>query len=369
MKIAFIDFMNWDYKVEVAYQIALGGSQSALCYLAEALAKQGHEVFLLNRTLEPGMSLGVSCLPLETVPHQLLRSLDALIMLNYVGQGRHLRELIGDQTRLVLWTGHDRDQLDVQELHNPEERDVYDGFALVSEWQRDRFHEKFGINLTRTRVLRNAIAPTFSELFPNDTPILAQKSHPPVLAYTSTPFRGLNILLEVFPRIRQAVPGTILKVFSSMKVYHLTEAEDNSLHGELYRQCQETPGVEYIGAIPQPELARQLRSVMVLAYPNTFPETSCIAVMEAMASGCSIVSSDLGALPETTAGFARLIPITDDWEVYKDRFVVETVEVLKNCHPTYSESAETHLRRQVNYVKSEYIWSVRAQEWIQWLNS
>jgi glycosyltransferase involved in cell wall biosynthesis len=369
MKIAFVDFLAWDYKIASAYKMALGGSQSALCYLAEAVAQQGHEVFLLNHTSDPGLSRNVMCLSLEAVPKQLLQSLDALIVLNVAGRGIKLKSLIGDKTRLILWTGHAHDQPDVQELQNPAERDVYDGFAFVSDWQRDRFHEHFGINLTDSGVLRNAIAPSFCGLFPTETRILPQKSQPPVLAYTSTPFRGLDLLLEVFPKIRSAIPGTRLKVFSSMKVYQVSQTEDESHYGSLYRQCRETEGVEYIGSLPQPELARELRSVMLLAYPNTFAETSCIAVMEAMASGCWIVSSNLGALPETTAGFARLISIEGGWEVYKDHFVEETVQVLTKCIATDTTDSETDLRRQVEYVNSSCTWSVRAEQWVQWLSS
>jgi glycosyltransferase involved in cell wall biosynthesis len=369
MRIAFIDPITWEYNIASAYQMPMGGSESALCYLAEALAKQGHQVFLLNNTSVPGKSRGVICLPLNTVPQQILQSLDAVIVLKVAGQGTHIKPLIAENTRLILWTQHAHDQPSVQTLQNPVERDIYDGFALVSDWQRDRFHENFGINPSRIGVLRNAIAPSFCGLFPDSTPILAQKSKPPILAYTSTPFRGLDILLDVFPRIRSAVPGTRLKIFSSMKVYQVAEAEDESQYGSLYRRCQETAGVEYMGSLPQPDLACELQSVMVFAYPNTFAETSCIAVMEAMASGCSIITSDLGALPETTAGFARLIPLEDDWEVYKDRFVEETVQLLRQCTATDTTEVETHLRQQVEYVNCEYTWSVRAQQWVQWLSN
>lgn len=370
MRIAFADFIDWDYKVESAYKIPMGGTQSTLCYLAEALAQQGHDVFLLNNTSTPGMSRGVLCLSWATTSMQMLRSLelDALVIVLCAGFGVELRSFLSKNTRLILWTGHAHDQSGVQALHDPAERNVYDGIALVSNWQRDRFYETFGIDLARTWILHNAIGPFFCGLFPDGAPLLAQKSKPPVLAYTSTPFRGLDILLQVFPRIRRAVPGTRLKVFSSMKVYQVSETDDESEYGLLYHKCQETEGVEYIGSLPQPDLARELRSVMVLAYPNTFAETSCIAVMEAMASGCWIITSDLGALPGTTAGFARLVPVQGNWEAYKESFVEETVQVLRECTGTDTTDAETHLRLQVTHINSAFTWSIRAQQWVQWLS-
>lgn len=366
MRIAFVDFINWDYKIETVYDRPLGGSHSALCYLAAELAKQGHEVFLLNNTKEPGMSLGVNCLRLDSIPYQLLHSFDALIVLNLAGWGMQNKALFSDRTRLVLWTGHTPDQPAMEALRDPAERDLYDGIVFVSEWQRDRYHQYFNIDRDRSMVLRNAISPFFSELFADRDPILSHKFQPPVLAYTSSPYRGLDILLEVFPEIRKAVPGIKLKVFSSMKVYQVSESEDESNYGSLYDRCRQTEGVEYIGSLPQQQLASELRSVMLFAYPNHYAETSCIAMLEAMASGCRIISSNLGALPETAAGFASLIPIDDNSKPNKDYFIHETIRVLKEC---YTADTEAFLKQQVSYINRHYSWSVRAKEWVEWLNS
>ncbi|MGL5196321.1 MAG: tetratricopeptide repeat protein, partial [Chroococcales cyanobacterium] len=311
----------------------------------------------------------------------LRRSLDVAIILNVAGKGLPLRQFFGEKIRLILWTQQLPTLNAMQPLENPAERDVYDGFAFVSEWQRHQFELVFNINSERSAILRNAIAPAFQNLFPPNTSILSHKSHPPILAYTSTPFRGLDLLLSIFPKIRQAIPGTILKVFSSKKVYQLREDIDESVYGSLYQRCRDMEGVEYLGSVSQPELAQQLRSVSLLTYPNTFKETSCIAVMEAMASGCRVVTSNLAALTETAAGFCPLVSVEDvqgfssvrdwqfslrtDWQNYASRFVETTVQAIADLQ---AFNAESQLQQQLNYIQTSCTWEVRATTWIDWLS-
>jgi glycosyltransferase involved in cell wall biosynthesis len=152
-----------------------------------------------------------------------------------------------------------------------------------------------------------------------------------------------------------------------MQVYRFPQAEEEARYGALYRKCRDTEGVEYVGSLPQPELANHLRSSALLAYPNTFAETSCIAILEAMASGCLMVTSDLGALAETTAGFARLIPRMEDRESYSNDFVEEVVQVLHELAGPDTSEAEDRLRRQVDHINQTATWPVRAEEWRQWL--
>jgi tetratricopeptide (TPR) repeat protein/glycosyltransferase involved in cell wall biosynthesis len=367
LRLAFACYSPLHFDIDSVYHQPLGGSESALCYLAEALAGRGHEVFLLNAGAAPGDSRGVHCLPLANATLDQLPPLDAFVVLNCAGRAQALRSVLTPKTRLVLWSGHAHDQPAIQALHDPADRQAYDGFALVSEWQRREYVRHFGLAPERTAVLRNGIAPAFEGLFPEDTSILAQKARPPVLVYTSTPYRGLDLLLEAFPRIRQAVPGTILKIFSSMKVYQIPESEEEARFGRLYEQGRALAGVEYRGSVAQPDLAAELRTAAVLAYPNTYPETSCIAVLEAMAAGCGIVTSDRAALPETTAGFAQLVATDGDRETYLNHFVEATVQVLSQEAGPEKEEVESQRRRQVTHVNQTGTWSTLAGQWVQWL--
>ncbi len=367
MKIAFGDFFGWDFHVLSVETTPLGGTQSAACYLARILARE-HEVFFFSATTAPGVYDHVRCLPWGGSPAAVLGALgpDVFICLSAPVNGPFLRECLPSHTKCVLWTQHRIDQPAVQPLADDTVRASFDGYAFVSEWQRDEYRLGFGLPLKETRVIGNAAASAFVDLFVDGRPILPQKTMPPVLAYTSTPFRGLNLLLDAFPAIRQQVPEARLRVFSSMAVYQQTAAADQQKYGALYQRCREMPGVEYVGGLDQPSLAREMQSVAVWAYPNTFPETSCIAALEAMASGCRIVTTALGALPETTAGFARLVPFGSNGSLDLPRFVSETVAALREVQ-SGDPAVEASLRQQVEHIRENATWAVRAGLWMDWL--
>jgi glycosyltransferase involved in cell wall biosynthesis len=369
MRIAFTTPAKLEFGIESAYRIPLGGSESALCYLAEALAQKQNEVFLLNNSSAPGFSRGVRCLRAESQVLKSLEPLDALVVQNCAGQGPGLRRLLAGAASLVLWTQHAHDQPAMRPLNDTDERDSYGGFVFVSEWQHAHFAQHFGIKNGRTVVIRNGIGPAFLGLFADDMPIKEQKLWPSVLAYTSAPYRGLAVLLDVFPEIRHRFAGTRLKVFSDLQSHNVADASESEL-GQLRSLCDSMDGVEYFGAVPQPVLARELRGVAALAYPNTFEETFCIAVLEAMAAGCWIVSSDLAALPETTAGFGRLVPLVDSPVVdYRSAYIGAITEVLSRLGSESTVEIETHLRRQVNHVNGACTWPILAEHWSQWLAS
>lgn len=374
MRLMFVDSINWDYSVASVYEGPLGGSQSALCLLAESLAHRGHEVSTLTNTSRPGPCRGVICLSSTQTTLGMIKdlTLDACVILNGVSRSlvEQMRNAIGPNVRLILWAQHATDQPAVCELADANVRDAFDAFVLVSDWQRSDYITKFGIPSEHSVVLRNAVAPAFADISADPDMVFQQKRQPLVLAYTSTPFRGLNVLLQIFPQIRAAVPETRLKVYSSMQVYRVAETDDSAKYGDLYRACRETEGVDYVGSLPQAELAQQMRAVAVLAYPNTFAETSCIAVMEAMAAGCHVITSDLGALPETTAGFATLVPVSEGPTSYSQRFVESTVEYLRKFSDLSSRVAvENGMRQQMAHVRQECTWSRRAEQWEAWLTS
>jgi glycosyltransferase involved in cell wall biosynthesis len=361
MRLCISDSVPWDYNVETPYHRAFGGMQSAACYLSAALAKQGHEVSLLTHTNRPGTWLGVECLSwndADSIDRMRRTSFDAIVSLT--ANPFPLRELFGQAVPIHLWTGHPDHQPPVQCLTHEQVRDQWDGFVFVSEWQRNCYIARFGLEPARTAIIRNAIAPVFENRFADmDAMVSAKASIPCRLAYTSSPDRGLQLLMAMFPLLTRP---THLHVYSSMALYVPGEADVP--YRELYEQCRTTPSVEYFGAIPQPELATSLESVSILAYPNIVPETGCITAMEAMASGCFVVTSNLGALAETTEGFASLIDVDDDWYSYAQKYIAALEQAVDF---TRSEAGLRHLWRQVQHINMTCTWQVRAKQWVSLL--
>jgi len=370
MKLAFVDIgNNWDYDAGTPHERPIGGSQSALCYLAVALAARGHSVMMYTAATKPRVFQGVQCFPRTSIPPAEFAACDAVIVCNGpADRSLYLRPHLPARCRLILWTQHASDQPAMSALQQPEVRAAWDVIVCVSQWHAAATQREFGLEAGRVAVLRNAVSPAFANLFPDAAALAAAKSSAPVLAYTSTPFRGLDVLLSLFPNLHGRDQRVRLRVYSSMKVYGNDEATDP--YAKLYEQCRSTPGVEYVGSIAQPRLAEALKSALILSYPNTFAETSCIAVMEAMAAGMLVVTSDLAALPETTMGMAVLVPgprsahdLPAFARAYTERLNTALADISRDPAQFWAARWE-----QVRTVTSRCAWPVRAAEWEQFLH-
>lgn len=88
MKIVFLDRIGWDYTPLTPYERPLGGSQSALCYLAAQLAAKGHDVALVNHVRQPGTYAGVHCPGHDQgYTADFLNRFDIVIVSNWAGGG------------------------------------------------------------------------------------------------------------------------------------------------------------------------------------------------------------------------------------------------------------------------------------------
>ncbi len=360
--------MEWDYVIHTPRSSPLGGSQSSLCYLAEELVTLGHDVTLFNHTQTPCRSRGVNCFNLRHAHLIEFSYYDVIIALNEGSAhfAKYLRAGAGERPLMFCWSQHNHDQPAVEELVHPAAHDAWNGFVLVSEWQAIGYREVFGIKPERIKIIGNAVSPGFENLYVSPEAIAAQKPWPPVLCYTSTPFRGLDVLLDAFPRIRAAIPGTTLKVYSSMGMYQIGADEDP--YAPLYERCRAMEGVEYIGSLPQPVLAQELKNTTCLAYPNTFAEGFCISVLEAMAAGCIVITSELGALRATTAGFGHHLTPPSNEKQHADLYADFAVGVLKKSRSSPIEHAQ-RLANQVRMVNQAGTWAIRAREWHEWLTA
>src|SRR5262245_9954148 len=367
MNWVFLDFIRWDYDVGTPQVQPLGGSQSALCYLVTALARRGERVTTLTGTTKPRTVLGVQCLRHEEIPVEVFSAADTLtVVLNGPADAiRAIREVIPAGRPAILWTQHAHDQPAMQSLRDPAVVALWDRIVCISDWQKTMFQQEFGIPAEKLDVLRNAIGPVFENMFPSASQLAEAKSKELRLTYTSTPFRGLNLLIACFPSIHRRHPSCRLDVFSSMQVYGQPVAQD--AYRTLYAQCQKTPGISYRGSISQGELAKELAGVTMLTYPNTFAETGCIAAMEALAAGLLVVSSDLGALPETCGGWARLVPPVGTDRTH-EQFAADFVRHVDHAlHELQSDRSPWMQRcfEQSQAINANCTWDVRASEWQQ----
>ncbi|HEY9843000.1 MAG TPA: glycosyltransferase, partial [Candidatus Obscuribacterales bacterium] len=249
----FVDPTPIDYQVSSPESIPLGGSQSAVSYLARSLAARGHQVTVVNHTSQPGKYLGVRCLNLKSLGTEFWRQgFDLAVLLNDPGS-LQLLPSSSRQSKRVLWNHHNPSVAGLEQL--PAVLDTLDAVVYVSAWQQAACQRSFA--LPPGWIIPNGHGPSYKPLPADPGRFLATRPGPLTLAYTGSPSRGLSIVAGCFPGLRDLFPELRLKVFSSQQLYQAS-AEEEAKFRALYTKCRQLEGVEYLGTVPQPQLAKAL---------------------------------------------------------------------------------------------------------------
>ena len=362
MRIAFInpDLAN-EYDVATPFDKPLGGSESAQCYLAIELARRKHNVFVLNGRKNSSVVKGVYCRPLENAFDEIGVP-DIIFVTNAPYFIKNLRRAVGNKIPIYLWEHNiwNPDPDYCSPLQNPICENDY--IVCVSDWHKKHFVENGKLNPDRIVVLKNAMAPCFENCIKGNKNILDNKAWPPIMAFTSTPYKGLEAVILFFQELRKNDGSVTLNVFSGFDIYSPNNDNHANPHWQhLYQLCRQTNGINYIGNVEQSYLVRTLKSTLVLFYPNVLQETSSICAMEAMASGCAIVTTSYGALPETLAGFGKLVDFSNEGQLSGDDFIKHAMQILEQFKYN-DKKLENTLRQQASFANKNYRWSIRAKE-------
>ncbi len=258
----------------------------------------------------------------------------------------------------ILWQHNSYDQDNLAPwFKNKDNHKKYDWYVFNSHWNYEKFRMVFDIPTHKSLVIKNAI----DKIEPRD--LNYKKGDPIKLIYTSTPWRGLNVLLAAMQLVEN--PLVHLDVYSSTQLYgdQFKLANDDKFK-DLYDQAAKIPNVTYIGYKPNEFIKDNLKNYQVFAYPNIWEETSCVTAIEAMAAGLYTVVTNYGALFETCNDFAVYTPYEKDFIKLAKTFasVIETVAI--NLH---EEHIKQHLQLQIDYMNRFYSWEKRGNTWNKFL--
>jgi UDP-glucose:(glucosyl)LPS alpha-1,2-glucosyltransferase len=250
----------------------------------------------------------------------------------------------------VLWIHHFVNQKEVQNLGSKDYLNKLDYIVFNSNWNFEKFVYQFKVPESKSIVIRNAIEKISLKNKPKN------KLN---LIYHTTPWRGLVHLLKVFKSLN--LENVELNVCSSTKIYG-KKFDDTfgKKYEDIFNECKNTKKINYLGFVENSKTIELLKDMHIFTHPSIWPETSCIAAIEAMASGCEILTTNLGALYETCSPFANFVNFDRNFDNLEKKYSKALLKSIKNY---WSEENQQKLKLQSESINATYSWDVRSKEW------
>jgi len=171
----------------------------------------------------------------------------------------------------------------------------------VSEYSKSDIIRLYEVDPARVTVVPNAVDPRLANLL-KATPE-ARGGQPTVLMVGNVlPRKNLPVVARAIRLMRDRGEDVVLRVVGSV---HRTGRRDADQAIRLLGDA-----VTFTGYVTPEQLARELRSAHVLAFPSLF-EGFGMPLLEAMFAGLPVAASDRTSLPEVAGEAALVVPAED----------------------------------------------------------
>lgn len=377
MRIAIVDVLGLAYDGNTVDNFGLGGSESAVTYMARELAALGLEVTVFNSCIDSRAQPGVY----DGVTYRDLSELDDRDFVFDVKIGsRSVQPFLPDHPRYskikarrkVLWlhdTFCDGDHL-VEEMVL--QRYIHEVFTL-SDWHTSYIlnceHGKrrnFEVLKRHTFLTRNGIKRHIDE-------VDIDAKDPFQFIYNASATKGLVPLVErIWPKVKERIPQAKLTVIGGYYRFRdgaVPDAQELMVIRYANDPHLKALGIEFTGVIPQREIAERLAKASLTIYPGAFPETFGISTLESLAYNTPVVTTRFGALEETAIEDASYLidyAITPN-VLFQTINEDEQVGIFVNevCQAFWNQYVRYQKMYACNAVRSVEGWDTVALQWKQ----
>jgi glycosyltransferase involved in cell wall biosynthesis len=262
-----------------------------------------------------------------------------------------VRELHDDRIRIywlhdLPWDG------ETKHLADESSRDRFHKIVYCGNWQMNMYQSMLNIPQNQQScVIDTAITP-FDVIEKGDPKEEIR------LIYTSTPQRGLSILVPVFEKLCEKYDNIVLDVFSSYRIYGWEDADYQ--FESLFQRCRDHPKINYYGFAPNDVVRKQVAKAHIFAYPSIWPECNSQSLIEAMSAGALCIHPNYAGLSDTSGGITLQYHWDQDVNTHANIFYsVLDGSIQKIC----DADVLPYLNFQKSYADYRYNWDKIGHQW------
>jgi len=378
LKIAIVDVIGLTYDATTIEKYGLGGSESAVIYMAAELNNHGFHVTVYNNCRDsrsaPGVYDGVEYVDLASFPEDA--TCDIMIVsrtvVPYLPENTKFSSLKTSAKLKVLWL-HDTfcqgDEFVEDLLVHGHIDEIFTLSDFHTSYVLNANHGKrrnFEVLKNKTFITRNG-----AKKYIDEVDIAAKDKN--LFIYNASATKGMIPLVnKIWPEVKKNIPAAKLQIIGGYYRFRddaEPDAQEKTVRELAEREDLKALDIEFTGIIPQKEVAERLSKSSFMIFPNAFPETFGISSLESLLYNTPIITNRFGALEETAVDLA----------CYKIDYAIEPnnlfpeINIDEQCRKFIELTLSAYNNAYLHYQKMNYCsivvdvagWNTIALQWKQ----